>query len=142
MHRNNRKEITNFMTTRIVHMAMMMGVIMFLGVSFVSLQNREIMGNPMLINAGMAFAIPAVFLAFFLPSRMVPSLKGSQNQLSSYHTVKIVQWAILEGAALLNGVAYFTSGDFRSLATAVGLVFVILSRFPSEAEMNKMFPEE
>lgn len=124
---------------KIIHLALFTGPMIFLGLCFTFLKDRPTQPNETIMNVALVF----VFVAFFLSKKIPQNVKvsSSGNRASQYHIMKMIEWAVLEGAGLFNITVFFLTGSIYS-AVAGGLVqLYLLSRGPSEKEMDKMIPK-
>lgn len=87
----------------------------------------------------MAIAIAMIALSWFLPGQLA---RQNRNKYpAAYTQVKIIQLAMLEGAALFNLVIFFISGNTQSMLTGLIIVAVLAGRFPTMNDMKKFFPQ-
>lgn len=119
---------------RILHLALCTGPLAFLVVAhFVGPKD---MTDPTIPYAAVAAGSMAVGFAFFaLRLFYRPSSRDFDANLPSYLTAKIIQWAVVEGSALFNAVAYFLTGMQLSAGFAVALLLVLFYLRPLEAEV-------
>ncbi len=135
------KEKFRWHTIKKIHFAMMAGVVLFMVICLFVLKDRQIVESPMITNLGLFAILPAIALATFIPSFMAKSVQG-KDSFMKYQTVKLVQFAVMEGVALLNAVSVFQTDHTNSkIGVAVMLLF-FLSRYPNQTEFNKLFPEK
>lgn len=123
---------------RIIHMSLVIGVVLFLGLTHFVMTDRQIRSFESLVMAAAVFSIFAIAASFLLPNFLKGVLQSSRNDREKYHTFKIIQFALLESAALMNGVAYFITSQTQSLVIAICLVVLLLIRAPTEAEKKKL----
>ncbi|WCL49747.1 hypothetical protein [Leptospira sp. GIMC2001] len=132
---------SNIQTIRIIHIALTFGPTAFIILCSTVLKERLVTENEVFYLVGLVFGIMASVAAFFLPSFLSKSMIKQNDRDSGYQTLKIIQLAILESSALLNGVFFFITGKQESLIISIVLILVLASRFPSEAEKDKLFPK-
>ncbi|MCB1200089.1 MAG: hypothetical protein KDK41_05545 [Leptospiraceae bacterium] len=122
---------------RIIFLGLITGPALFLAVTQFILIDRALVEFMEFVIAGAVVSIAAIAFSFLLPN--FKDKFGGTNSGSRYTTYKIIQLAVLEGAALLNAVAFYLTGHPQSLTIGICLVLLMAIRFPSEAEMNKLF---
>ncbi len=103
---------------RLVHGAMVMGVLIFAGVVRWFLQPEPLPAMPMWVWAPLAFAVPAFFVAGIVRGRLAPNAEWEKRQ-----THAVIVWALGEGVALMGLVAILVTGYWypAGLATIIGL---------------------
>lgn len=131
---------SNILTLRIMHIGLMAGPIFFMTICLTILKDRMLIENEIFYLVGLVMGIFASMIAYFVPSILSKSMKDQLNRDQSYQTLKIIQWAVLEGASLINLVFFFLTGKQESMIIAAVLIIIIASRFPSELEKDKLFP--
>lgn len=119
---------------RILHAALCTGPLAFLVVAhFTGPKNLT---DPTIPYAAAAAGCMAAGTAFFaLRFFYRPVSQKFEENIPAYLTAKIIQWALVEGAALFNGVAYFLSGLEISGGFAAALLLVLLYLRPQESEV-------
>ncbi len=125
-------------TLKIIHAAIFIGPLIF--VLFPYLENRPAVESelPLQILAISLVSVPiSSFFRKFLASRN-PGIELVDKFLK-YQTVKIVTWAIVEAAALLNGVFFFLYGSQYSLGAVIAFSLLNLIRFPNIKEFETLF---
>lgn len=132
---------SRFLTLRIIFFAILMGVAVFLGIQFTVLAEREIVLQETLTNILMAAGAILYALGVLIPKFLIPVFPASMESFQRYQSIKIVQWAILEGGIVLNCVGNFiTPNTATQIIIGIGIV-VYLTRFPTENEMESWFPK-
>jgi hypothetical protein len=123
--------ISPSITARIIHAALMMGVLLLCIVAwFVAGRTAmpvEALPDRRVLYIGLFLASAALFGgAMFTVNRLVPPARGvSQDEWWRMNLGKaIVAWSLVEAPALLGTVAFLLTRDFRTLlATFAGLLF-------------------
>jgi len=131
---------SNILTLRIMHIGLMAGPIIFMTICLTVLKDRMLIENEVYYLVGLIIGIFAPMVAFFVPSILSKSMKDQINRDQSYQTLKIIQWAVIESASLINIVFFFLTGKQESMIIAAVLIIILASRFPSELEKDKLFP--
>lgn len=129
----------NFNSIRLLYLAHVANSSFFLAVCLF-LKERRIEENDILVYFGMIIAIPAILLGLNITKYFAKTKKENQNQLLRYRMIKMIQGAILNGSALVNLVAFFLTGNQNSMYTGIVIIIVLISRFPTEKEMNELLP--
>lgn len=137
-------------TSQIISGALIMGIVMFGGVAFVVAKGAGDQA-PMLAFIGIAFAGMNTVLRFIVPTIIVnaakPKLIEANNadrmvQLAGlYQTKTIIAMAVLEGAALLNLVAYIIDKQLWSYGVVAFLLAVMAISFPSQGQFESWAEE-
>lgn len=127
---------------KIIFFGLVMGPILFMILQLTMLSKREIFPNESYGLFGLVLAICGISLGIFIPYFLNKnnSSSTSNDTGSQYQTIKIIQWAILEGSSMANLVFHYLTGDMKNLYLAVILIVVLISRYPSESEKDKLFP--
>ncbi|WP_316790126.1 hypothetical protein [Pedobacter frigoris] len=93
-------------------------------------------------------AVLAVFIASFLFKKQLSKLTDSPSvdeKITKYQTAFLIRSAILEGAALMNTVAFLTTSNSAFLlATAIPFLFLLISRPAKQQiidELNLSYPD-
>ncbi|MCC5813766.1 MAG: hypothetical protein JJT78_03350 [Leptospira sp.] len=131
-----------FMNLRVIHFAMITGPSALLAISYISLTERELIEIAILTQLGLGIAILAGIAAIFAPIYFAKQLKINSDKEVKYQTVKIVQWAIIEAAALMNALSFYFGGNLESAGIAILMILLMASRFPSQVEMDKIFTDK
>lgn len=103
---------------RLMHGAMIMGVLIFAGVIRWFVQPEPLPAMPMWVWAPLGFAVPAFFVAGIVRGRLAPNAEREKRQAQA-----IVVWALGEGVALMGLVVILVTGYWypAGLATIIGL---------------------
>ncbi len=141
---NATENIPNFETRvrvlQIITFALVMGVVMFGAVVVLLLRALEPpAATPVISGIAAGFAVFAIVLHVVLPKIIVRNTLANQGPkanpeslLNVYQTQHIIALALLEGAAFFNLVATILEHHVWSIAVAVALVMIMLSRFPTQ----------
>ncbi len=125
---------------QIITAALVLGVVVFaaIAVFVVGAMNEESSG--VIVSAvGLVWSALAFVMHLVVPAIMTRQLSrgGNREQLyGAYRAKTIVGLALLEGAAFFNIVALIIEHNWWSLAIAGGLVFWMLSAFPSTTKVE------
>ena len=132
----------------IIHIALGIGLAMSLGVFyFVRTQDGAPVPAEDLIQmyliVGIAAAASSAVMAFILPGILLAKARAKETGvepltyehfkklLAPYQSAKIVQWALVEGPGLLNGVFFFRTGHLPFLIIGgVSLGFLLFCALP------------
>lgn len=156
-----RAMLTNM---RIISAALISGVIVFLVVVLFIVEGDRQPGTPLLTYLGLAFGALGLVFAFIVPGFMGGSIKqaladgkrvdlpaqfkASQdvgivgNLLFLFQTRLIIGYAILEGAAFFNLVAYMIERQDVSLAIVGLLLGAMLVKFPTRGKVEAWLADE
>ncbi|MBE7437599.1 MAG: hypothetical protein HS115_04015 [Spirochaetales bacterium] len=136
------------MNLRIIHLAISVGLVIPLGVFYWLVSSGQVkpsLTEPLLFYVGMFIAVAAVIVSRLLPAALAGKLKlpggGSvraTDLLAPYFQLKIIQWAVLEGAGLYQAVVYYLTGAEAALIIGGVLFVLLLVRRPSREDMRKM----
>lgn len=136
-----------FKSLKIVHLAVSMGVSMFLAIT-VALQSTgmETLENQVLANqflpyiAGIAVAgcLASQYL-FGLRLKKIRQLTGLDAKTTAYRGALIMKWTLLDAPALLSGVFYLITGSKLFLVcAALPLILLILSKPTKDKSYSEM----
>jgi len=146
--------ITNkarFKTTRIIHLALLAGQVLFAAVVFFLTRSTAIStdtNNPLFVVAPL-LAMAAVVASIFLYKQQLALATQQQtlnSKLAQYQTALIIRWALLESASLFNIVCYFVTGNFALLLIAFLIIAYFISIRPTinsaENDLNLTYEEK
>lgn len=130
------------LTIRIIFIAHITGVCLFVGVSFINGTKAE----PTILNwIALGSTLLSLALAHFLPHKIFADkiLKAKdqpiEEKMKIYQSYKIVQVAILEYGALFNVVMFFLSKfDYNLYAASISVGFIIFN-FPKITDIIQVF---
>ena len=119
-------------TARIIHAALMVGVVLFWAVSWFAgatsrpvdtLPNRRVLHLGLFLVSAVLFAAAAYNAARLAP----PGAGTSQDDWWRANLGRaIIVWSLIEAPTLLGTIAYLLTHDFRTLiATLAGLLFLV-----------------
>lgn len=137
------------LTTQIIALALMMGIVFFGVVALFIGMNKQ-PGDPAIAIIAAVFALFATVAAMFVPSRVAAGRTAQQaigNIQSAetrerarlaviYQTRMIITFALLEGAALFNLIAYIIAVQWWSFAIACGLLVMMALSFPTRQRID------
>ncbi len=127
-----------FMQLKLIHFALCFGPLAFGAAVFFVL--RPEFGPPTPENVQLEWILTGAALAIGLPgSAIIPGLLGKKGAaglaleatIVQYQSVKIVQWALIEGPALMALIGHMLGGGEVSLAGAAVLVGLLIFRRPT-----------
>jgi hypothetical protein len=156
-----RAMLTNM---RIISAALISGVIVFLVVVLFVIKGDRQPGSPLLTYIGLAFGALALVFAFIVPGLIGSSIRQALidgkrvdlpaqfkanpevgivgNLLFLFQTRLIIGYAILEGAAFFNLVAYMIERQDVSLAIVGLLLAAMLVKFPTRGKIEGWLANE
>lgn len=114
-----------FSAFKIVHLALLIGQLLFMGAMFYLLYNKIIIPpfagkDRMLQLAAVGVAAIAFFAGNNIFKKRLATLKDAasltaKERFEKYRAACIILWAMLETAALLSGICFFLSGNYAFL---------------------------
>ena len=133
-----------FSTIMIIYSAILIGLLFFFGFSYYLVENNIIESNQdsdgvfrILIPI---IGIISMFLSFKLYNSRISNsekYKELSEKLLQYRSIKIMQWAILEGASFLSLVAFLLTGNYFYVIVLLFLIgFIVLVRPSKENFIN------
>lgn len=131
-------------TMRLIHFAMMGGLVMFGMVVFYLNTTAELSssienGYILLIVAG-AFTLMAVGISPIIFKQQLAKLTGSEElraKMAAFQTAHIIRCALLEGAGLFATVISLVTRDSIGLAALVIVVGVFVLHIPSALSLER-----
>lgn len=137
-------------TTQIVTVALILGVVAFSCVAF-AIANGPAPAFPFMSLFGLAFAAMTVVLRFMVPAMMLGAVKKSLAESKDeelmislaglYQSKTIVGMALLEGASLMNLVAYMSEKQNWTFGVVAFLLAVMAVSFPSQGQFESWAQE-
>jgi divalent metal cation (Fe/Co/Zn/Cd) transporter len=139
-----------FKSIKIVHLALVIGVVFFALVSvFLQINGFGTLGE--LINNGLLLIIPllaliGIFGSNFIFKKRLRKIVDKTNlneKMEDYRSALILKFALIEGPSFFAIVAYLLTGNYIFLGTAVVLIIVFLiytpsrTKFISDLELTK-----
>lgn len=125
-----------FRGLRIVHLAIMAGVLLFMGVVYFvvgpKVTDESLYDTFRYLVPGLAIA--AIFTGRFISQKMTEGLHSNtelSQKLMTYRTASIVRWALIDGVALLSIVAYMLTGNTVMILVALACVAYLFTQRPS-----------
>ena len=136
----------------IIHFGVASGPILLLAVSYYLIGQDPSHLSPMeldnpLVMAAIFMGLSAAPVSFMLPKFFFAQKthdpgaalnQAPEKYLTKYNTAKIIQFLVLEGPALLNGVVYYLSGNYVNLALGAVLVVILVAQRPSKTDFAKL----
>ena len=136
-------------TAPIIHIPLCMGLTMSMGAFYfvrsqggVEAPPEDLIQNYLIL--GVAMAAMSSVMAFILPGMLLAKVRAivadeveplTYDQLKEYvpkyQTAKIVQWALVEGPGLLNGVFFFLTGHLPFLMIGGAMLLLLVFLRPS-----------
>jgi hypothetical protein len=151
-------------TTRIINIALLMGVIIFLVIAFAVMRKGKLAEDPwdvtsLMTLASLVFAAGNLAASFLVPPLLTrrnvaqvlehdagdedPAWAGwgrAAKQLAPlFQTELIIRLALIEGAAFFCVIAFMLEGTLPALIAALVLVGVMVWQFPSESSLRAWF---
>ena len=133
-----------FSTIIIIYSAILIGLLFFFGFSYYLVENN-IIESKQDSEGVFRILVPIIgIISMFLSVKLYNSkifnsekYKGLSEKLSQYRSIKIIQWAILEGASFLSLVAFLLTGNYFYVIVFLFLIgFIILVRPSKENFIN------
>jgi hypothetical protein len=132
-----------FKSIRIIYFALLIGQLLFAGVSF--FLNQGIMFQPNDLRDTLIYIVPiviinAMLLSNFLYKRKITGIKKLEKltqKMGEYRISLIARLAPLEGASLFSIVAYFLTVDMLFLAMSAVVVAYYLWLQPNVEKLHK-----
>jgi hypothetical protein len=134
-----------FSAFKLVHRALLTGQVLFIGIMFYLVYSKSIV--PPLAAQDKIFQVIAIIIAaaaFFagntvFKKRLAAIRDGAaisvKEKFEKYRSACIVQWALLEGAALFCGICFLLTGNYAFLALAAVLILLFAMQVPDKAKM-------
>jgi hypothetical protein len=138
------KSASSFTAFKIVHRALLIGQVLFIGVMFYMVYSKTLV--PPLAAQDKIFQVIAILFAataFFagntvFKKRMAAIRDGAavstKEKFEKYRAACIVQWALLEGAALFSGICFFLTSNYAFLALATTLILLFAMQAPNKTK--------
>lgn len=133
----------NLQSLKIICRTLIIGVLMFLAITFLLKTQGSVPFaadmNPMMMYAGIAVAIVSVPISFTLFNKRSDACKtiNDDEKNNFYRAAVILQYALLEGPALFNIIAYMLAGNIVSVVIAGLCLLVMINNFPNEEKYNR-----
>ncbi len=140
-------------TPTILHLALCSSLattlIVFTLLTLQSLTGAAPEASGLLWPVAAGFAFLSALGSFFLPNLLFAKLRGPSSsayvplgagelveQIRSYQSLKIVQWALVEGGGMVCGVVYYLSGQWPPLTLGVALLALLFFHRPTRADFQ------
>ncbi len=131
---------SKLLTLRIIHVSILIFCAFTIGLSYLSKQvNPE---NHIISYIGLMLGVAIIPFSYMIPKILGKSAQTNPeitNKFSQYYTAKIVQWAMVEGIIIINGVAHYLSGLELSVGMGGLLICYLGLIFPNISEFQKIF---
>lgn len=126
--------------SKIIGLALALGVAVFLAVVIVVRKDKPPQGNALLSYMGVCFAVVCLGAAAFVPTMIARAGVQSMADAPSieklatvFQTSFIVRAALIEGAAFLNGTFYLIYGDWLNCLVTLILLGLLIYFIPTKA---------
>lgn len=128
-----------FKTLRILHKAMMLGMLAFaVVVIFIVIRRGGPGVNPSLDKPLQVVALlvsvsgtAAGFMLFKKRLQAIPAMDTAKNRLAAYRAAALLRWGLIEMPVLLSIICFMLIGNYAFLALAIALLFVFAAVRPS-----------
>jgi hypothetical protein len=132
-----------FKTTKIIHLALLGGQLMFAVLMFMTNRSTTILTDTsdLFLIVAPAIALGSFIASVFLYNQQITaaaSRTSLSSKLTSYQTALIIRCALLEGASLFNIVCYFVTGNFLFLLVSFIIMIYFITVRPT---INKVAEE-
>lgn len=144
MSTQNQSSKQFFTVLGIIHLAMLMGQVMFLGVTFFILnENGPSLGDDFesmaLLQIGIAgVIIMGLFGGNFLFKQQLVAAREKNTlgeKLNTYRTACIMRFALLEAPAILCIVAFMLTGNYFFAVVSAVVILVFLMNRPTKSKL-------
>lgn len=134
------KKAAAFSVLKTVHLAMLFGQLLFISILFYLVYSKKAI--PPLAEQDRIFQVIAILfagLAFFIGFNIFKKRLAvirdkvhltTMEKFDKYRSACIIQWALLEGAALFCGICFFLTGNYAFLALAALLILFFAMQVP------------
>lgn len=145
---SSESKASRWQVIRILHWALVAGPVMFLVAQWFvrSSGGMDATEDPfgglapflaagaLVLGIAMSYIMPT-----FLKKNMHPE-GDATRALQMYQSLKIIQWALVEGPALFAGVIFFLTGEIAAGGASVILIlYLLVGLGPSPAQASKWF---
>ena len=134
-----------FTRLRILFFALLFGQTIFAAIAYVifGIEDAPIeqSSNDVLVYVAVLYSITAMGAGYVLKPRLVKSAAEKSNldeKLKAYTTASLINWAILEGANLLNIVVFIITDNRISLVFFLAILLVYI---PTKPDLRKIAEE-
>ena len=138
---------TALKTARLIHLALVAGLVTFGGVVLVLSHGRLSLASatrsPIFVVAALVCA-GSLCLASVVPvfyRKAVPAPKDVHSALRQYQACCLVRWALIEGGALFAAVAALVTRNILPLGLFAICLVMLACRYPSQREFVAFFAD-
>ncbi len=131
-----------FATQSLIHIALIVGQVLFAGVTFFLRSNQSVEPDPELRQAFLyivpVLAAAGIFASLQVFKLMVTKAKQQSSlgkKISAYGSAMIVRYAVLEAPSLFAIVAFFLTGEYFFLAISVLIIIFFFLVRPSREKL-------
>ena len=95
--------------------------------------------DPVIGYAGIIIAAAFISLSFLLFKKRsdAAASAGKKEKMGLFRSAVMLQYALMNGSAVFNIIAYLLNGNNQSLIIAACCIIVMLIQFPSEEKYNR-----
>ena len=132
-----------WVVTRLVHVALLLGIMMFAGATIFLRRSDMMFGaqrDDMFLLLALTIGVVAAVTAQLVHRPMLKSMRNAETelkQLQRYQAINLVRWSIMEGACLLAVVGFFMTGNLVYVLLVVAWLIVFVAMYPSPARFDK-----
>lgn len=133
-----------FSAFKIIHSALLIGQLLFIGIMLYLVYSNIITtpftGNDKALQvAAVLFSALAFFAGNHILKKRSAALRDNtvispKERFEKYRAACIMQWALLEGAALFCGICFFLSGNYAFLVLAAALILFFALQTPGKSK--------
>lgn len=137
----------DFQVLQIIHIALCAGVFLFAAVTMLLIgQSGNFSFDSMNENVFALLAIGFGAVASFVSGMLATQFWGKINKrvdensvkFAGYRTGSIIQWAMIEGAALFSIVSFLLYSNYFFLILGLALLLVLFSRRPTSSHLKQV----
>ena len=124
---------------RILHGAMVMGLLMFMVIIHFVLKPEQQDNSALFVNIMAGFLAICIALSYWLYGQRVAAVKTEPNlsaKLAGYRSASIIKFALLEGPSLAAMVFYMVSGNIVLLGIAALGTMVLAINHPTAIKIK------
>lgn len=139
------QEKNTFKAFKLIHRAMLLGqiiaTVIFLALIITKVQSPSFFKHDRIFQiVALLFTGIAFFVGNILFKKKVNACKENVGlttvqKFEQYRTASLLQWALLEGATLFNGIAYFLVGNYAFIALAAVIILLFAMQAPNKTKM-------
>jgi divalent metal cation (Fe/Co/Zn/Cd) transporter len=136
---------STFKNFKLIHRAMLIGQIIAITIFAFLIFSKSL--QPILKQHDRMFQVITLlftgatfFIGNILFKNKINSIKqtaklNTQQKFEQYRTASLLQWALLEGATLFNGIAYFLVGNYAFIALAAVIILLFAMQVPNKTKI-------